>query len=167
MPKICKKCNSSFPYSKKIDGKIRNFGNRKFCLDCSPFGSHNTRTLKITQTHKVCSDCKEEKELSQFYYKTSGYPYCYCKSCMSKRRVSYYKNNKRKAVIYKGGACQACGYAKCDAALEFHHRNPEEKDFSFSRFKGVSIEKVKPELDKCVLLCANCHRETHQGLHTW
>jgi hypothetical protein len=70
---------------------------------------------------------------------------------------------REKAIAYKGGRCSACGYSKCHAALEFHHRS-REKDFGISA-KGYtrSWEKVKQELDKCVLLCANCHREAHSG----
>lgn len=70
-----------------------------------------------------------------------------------------------KAIEYKGGKCQRCNYDRCKAALEFHHRDPEEKDFSISR-KGfaTSWEKVKLELDKCDMLCANCHREEHDIL---
>lgn len=66
---------------------------------------------------------------------------------------------KRKAVVYKGGGCIVCGYDKCDAALEFHHLDPEEKDFSIS--SSSSWRKIKNELDKCVLLCCRCHREVH------
>jgi len=69
---------------------------------------------------------------------------------------------KLKAVEYKGGKCQWCGYSKCVDALEFHHNTPGEKDFSISG-TGVtrSWSKIKIELDKCSLLCANCHREAH------
>lgn len=66
------------------------------------------------------------------------------------------------AVEYKGGQCEACGYNRCIEALEFHHTNFSQKDFSISN-KGYtrSWAKVKEELDKCKLLCANCHREIH------
>ena len=68
------------------------------------------------------------------------------------------------AVSYKGGCCQICGYDRCIEALEFHHLDPTQKDFGISQ-KGYtrSWEKVKEEADKCVLLCANCHREVHAG----
>ena len=67
------------------------------------------------------------------------------------------------AINQKGGKCEYCGYNKNIAALDFHHINPEEKDFSISH-KGhtKSWESVKKELDKCILLCANCHREIHE-----
>lgn len=66
------------------------------------------------------------------------------------------------AVEYKGGKCEKCGYNKCIGALEFHHLNPEEKDFSIGS-KGYtrSWEQVKIELDKCILVCSNCHKEIH------
>ena len=68
------------------------------------------------------------------------------------------------AVEYKGGRCQVCGYDRCIEALEFHHLDPTQKDFGISH-KGYtrSWEKVKEEVDKCILLCANCHREFHAG----
>jgi hypothetical protein len=63
-----------------------------------------------------------------------------------------------------GGACVACGYDRCMAALQFHHLRPDEKQFSLGR-KGVarSLEKARAEARKCVLLCANCHAEVEAG----
>ncbi|HVG21805.1 MAG TPA: HNH endonuclease signature motif containing protein [Blastocatellia bacterium] len=68
------------------------------------------------------------------------------------------------AVSYKGGCRQICSYDRCFEALEFHHLDPTQKDFGISK-KGYtrSWEKVKNEIDKCLLLCANCHREFHAG----
>ena len=69
------------------------------------------------------------------------------------------------SVEYKGGKCVTCGYDKCIDALEFHHEDASLKDFSISS-KGYtrSWQKVKEELDKCILVCANCHRELHAKL---
>ena len=73
-----------------------------------------------------------------------------------------YKMIKEKAIKYKGGKCCLCGYNKYNGALEFHHINPDEKDFNISKDGHVrSWERVRGEIDKCVLLCANCHRELH------
>ena len=68
------------------------------------------------------------------------------------------------AVAHKGSRCQVCGYDKCIEALEFHHLDPRQKDFGIS-YKGYtrSWARVKEEVDKCALLCANCHREVHAG----
>ena len=69
------------------------------------------------------------------------------------------------SIEYKGGKCQVCGYNKCQAALELHHLNKSEKNFGIGD-KGYtrSWEKVRAELDKCILLCANCHREIGSGI---
>jgi len=69
------------------------------------------------------------------------------------------------AVEYKGGKCEICGYDRCIEALEFHHKNTSSKDFGISA-KGYtrSWKKVMEELDKCVIVCANCHRELHAKL---
>lgn len=74
-----------------------------------------------------------------------------------KRRIKI----KEDAVKYKGGECQKCKYSKCINALDFHHINPNEKDFNISRSYKKSWDKIKHELDKTILLCSNCHREFH------
>jgi len=68
---------------------------------------------------------------------------------------------KLKAIEYKGGECQRCGYNKCYSAMDFHHRDPAEKDMVWSQIRRQSLEMITKELDKCDLLCANCHREEH------
>ena len=68
---------------------------------------------------------------------------------------------KKKLVDYKGGKCEICGYDKCINALDFHHLNPNEKDFGISNYMVLSFDKLKKEVDKCILVCANCHREIH------
>lgn len=88
----------------------------------------------------------------------------------TKRSTAPYVKARRKklkdlAIEYKGGKCSCCGYNKCKAALEFHHLDPNEKEFGLGT-KGLtrSWDKIKIELDKCILLCANCHREIHNIL---
>jgi len=61
-----------------------------------------------------------------------------------------------------GGKCQICGYIKCRNSLEIHHIDSEEKEISFQNI--VSWERIYKELEKCILLCANCHREVHVGV---
>lgn len=85
----------------------------------------------------------------------------YIIKAVAKRR----KKIREMAVKYKGGKCEVCGYDKCIQALEFHHLNNKGKDFGISdRGYTRSWQKVKQEIDKCILLCANCHRELHAGL---
>ena len=108
----------------------------------------------------VCNVCNKT-----YIYNTkkrSGNRRNYCGSCLVQKRR---KKLKQLSVEYKGGKCILCGYDKCVAALEFHHVNPNEKLFGLST-KGLtrSWEKIKTELDKTVLLCANCHREVESGI---
>jgi hypothetical protein len=71
------------------------------------------------------------------------------------------QKRKRDLVEYKGGKCIDCGYKKCIGALEFHHRDSGEKDYSIGHGTPHSWEDDIKEVDKCDLLCANCHRERH------
>jgi len=72
---------------------------------------------------------------------------------------------KQMAIEYKGGKCMICGYDKFACALDFHHLDESKKSFDLST-KGLtrSWEKTKNEIDKCVLVCANCHREIHANV---
>ena len=83
-----------------------------------------------------------------------------CQKCDNENQKRYSKNLKNKAIEYKGGSCSKCGYNKCAGALEFHHIDPSQKEFGITT-KNVKWEKLKLELDKCILVCANCHREIH------
>lgn len=71
---------------------------------------------------------------------------------------------RQRIINYKGGCCALCGYSKCLAALEMHHVDDHTKEFNISDRKAWTEALVR-ELDKCVLLCANCHREVHAGDH--
>lgn len=85
----------------------------------------------------------------------------YMREAVKRRR----KKLREMAREYKGGKCAVCGYKKCQRALSFHHKNPNQKDFGLS-VRGLtrSWEKIKAEIDKCILLCANCHMEVHDGV---
>jgi hypothetical protein len=68
---------------------------------------------------------------------------------------------KKKAINLKGGCCVLCGYNTCISALHFHHVNSFEKEFSIS--SQNNWKEIEDELNKCILLCANCHAEVHEG----
>lgn len=155
--KRCLKCDKEIPAYIKIKNKLKNLCNRKFCLICSPWKKHNTKNL-IKENNK-CSKCK--KEFDKNDYKGQSW----CRECNLKQTLERQRIFKVKCVEYSGGKCEKCGYNKCYAALEFHHKDPNEKDFNISKFKCTNFEKnfeeIKKELDKCDLLCSNCHREEH------
>lgn len=85
----------------------------------------------------------------------------YLKKAVDKRR----KMIKAMAITYKGNKCVFCHYDRCTGALEFHHLDPKEKDFGLGA-NGLtrSWERTQKELDKCILVCSNCHKEIHAGL---
>jgi hypothetical protein len=81
-----------------------------------------------------------------------------------KKVKSHRQKIKDKAIAYKGGKCVRCQYDKCNRALEFHHLDSTQKDFGISNYTILSWDKIKIELDKCILVCANCHREIHDEI---
>lgn len=69
-------------------------------------------------------------------------------------------------VQLKGGKCCLCGYDRCLSALAFHHMDPNEKELKFGALRASpqSWEKIEKELNKCILVCHNCHSEIHEGI---
>lgn len=154
---ICKKCSKQFPVNIKIDGKIKSLSRRSYCLDCSPL---NSRT-KITDTERRCAKCEKTQSITEYHSRgpnkgTRGK----CKRCVKLEVNDLIRNVKQQCVDYKGGQCELCGYSTCIAAIDFHHKDPSKKDFNVSCRKSLT-KKVKEELDKCQILCSNCHRELH------
>lgn len=164
MPK-CENCKSDFNNWAEIDGVKKNISRRKYCLNCSPFGSHNTRKIHDQQkneTEKQCLTCKIIKPLNEFSKRNNGMNLTgNCKACLHSYNLNRQKLFKMKCVEYKGGKCEICGYNSSLEALEFHHTDKSDKNFSISKKKSCSLKTVKEELDKCKLICSNCHREEH------
>ena len=101
-----------------------------------------------------CKFCEREYD----YDAKAGHTKTQCNSCMVNRRRA---GMKAKCIEYKGGRCILCGYDKCERALVFHHRDPTTKKFQICSGHSRSWDSVKAELEKCDLLCANCHAEQH------
>jgi 5-methylcytosine-specific restriction endonuclease McrA len=110
-----------------------------------------------------CPKCEMVLPSTDFYKRRGiDYSSTYCKICTSDQTLNRMQRLKIQMVDYKGGSCVICGYKKYMGALEFHHLNPKEKDFNLAHMKKYTFdEKVKKELDKCILVCSNCHREIH------
>lgn len=124
-------------------------------VNCYRYFNLNEREVRFCKRHG-------ETEYRNVSKNSKHLRCCKCSSEAVQRRRD---KLKELCVEYKGGCCQSCGYSKCLSALEFHHLDPNEKDFGIGS-KGYtrSFDKVKIELDKCVMLCANCHREEHANL---
>lgn len=138
------------------------------CPDCKPgvfglsrsvtYSAHHTLNIRM----KTCSSCKLEKELSSFHKNpnTKSGLGSQCKSCDNAGRRAKTREKKKKLVDMLGGKCQVCGYSKCLEALDFHHVQ-EDKENAVSSIMKSSFDKILKEAEKCILLCANCHREHH------
>jgi len=168
---VCKKCGVIF----NVDWRISKKGECKYCSSAcshSRVKSEETRKKVSQSMHayrqtepKYCIDCGKKLD----WRNKTGI--CRCCAPSAKTKYEYIKKfrheRKKLLVEYKGGKCQKCGYHKCMAALDFHHRNPKEKEFTISSKKGLfkrTLEEEIKEVDKCDLLCANCHREVHNDL---
>ena len=147
--KICKKCGCRFTHK---------CGNRVYCLNCSPVGFKAGNLPHLRGAIRKCCRCVREYP----YERDSGHGWTRCNSCIVNSRRGRVRH---KAIRYKGGKCVVCGYAKMCRSLVFHHLDPSDKDFEVSSSTAsLSWERIKSELDKCILVCANCHGEIHDGL---
>jgi len=117
---------------------------------------------------KVCLLCGKEFETIKY-----GYTRKYCFDCVPQYKLGDRKQHqesmnqkhreiKKYLVEYKGGKCEKCGYNKCIDALQFHHPD-KNKEFGIA---GTfhALDEYKKEVDKCQLLCSNCHVEEHARL---
>ena len=156
---VCKNCG------KKI---IRKGSNHKYCDKCSKqlrkerhseqskrFNKENPGLYSIANKKRYYNNLKESREYYRNYHNKN-------KAKINQRCREIRKINKDILVTYKGGKCEVCGYNKCLGALEFHHPDGT-KEFGIGRKSNTikGMDKLKKEADKCMLLCANCHKELH------
>jgi transposase len=89
--------------------------------------------------------------------------YFRCGRC--RREAVIRRRRKAKEILVReaGGRCQLCGYDRSQAALEFHHLDPDTKEFGVARRGAHGIDRLRAEIEKCVLLCSNCHAEVENG----
>lgn len=122
-------------------------------------------------SQKCCKQCKKTLDRDNFY-RLTGPQYkstwdcrdSFCKDCRAVYQTDRRRGIKLSAIEYKGGVCKDClvkATSDNQVIFDFHHLDPTQKEISFGKI-SQSLEKIKPELDKCVLLCANCHRLRHR-----
>ncbi len=92
--------------------------------------------------------------------------YYRCRKCRQEAVVRRRQKVKRLLVQEAGGCCRLCGYDRCVAALEFHHLDPDAKEFGVAHRGARSIERLRAEVRKCILLCSNCHAEVESGIRS-
>lgn len=114
--------------------------------------------------NKYCNRCQQTKPENEFY--ECSKKNIYCKTCCKYLTVKRQREYKLKCLEYLGNVCSKCGYNKYAEALDFHHIDPANKKFSIAQFRKKDWKRNKDiiiaELNKCVILCANCHRELHR-----
>lgn len=152
----CQWCNKEFDAKRK---------DTKYCCEaCSKRASRYRLSQGIDSSKHICAKCQKE-----FIIKEHAYNRRYCYDCMPKIPKSGAENRaiiKQWALEYKGKQCCICGYDKCSQALDFHHIDNNKKEFVLSdRNLILDWQEIKKELDKCLLVCSNCHREIHAGMH--
>ena len=113
---------------------------------------------------KICSKCGIEKPLTEYHkngFKSDGSQKYrgYCKTCANKRETERYWEKREFIDTYRT-VCAKCGESRSHV-LDFHHRNPKEKEFTIGQLRKGSQEVLQKEISKCVCLCANCHRDFH------
>lgn len=119
------------------------------------------------RAHEVFMDCKRcEVTLTKENTYTKGPKrpndfQSYCKSCFNRYCAERWRQKKLDAIAYKGGACAKCKGHFHYSVFDFHHLDPRDKDVNWTKLRLRSEAKIKAELDKCELLCSNCHRLTH------
>ena len=153
----CKKCGEYIPWQKKIGGKVRYFGGRKFCIQCSPLGTHNTRRDDPLKAPLKGKPVNGKRPYSQWAEEQKR---------MHRQRVSKTgTERKAKLVSMSGGKCSRCGYCKSLRSLCFHHRNDKKFALTVKSLKKHSWEEIIVEWSKCDLVCANCHGEIHDEIN--
>jgi len=139
-------------------------------------------------TTKKCSKCERELSIDNFPMqarKVDGVKKqsrrTECKDCYNEYFRNYMKNNKNHQNRVRQGkrkrqqevtdlklavGCQVCGYKGCYSSLHFHHKDPEIKEYSISWGvqRQLSGDNIQKELDKCIIVCSNCHGEIEQGI---
>jgi transposase len=120
-----------------------------------------TKAAKDAGVSRTTMPCSRHGD-SEFVADRRGY--FKCARCRSEAVTRRRKRVKAILVAEAGGRCALCGYDRCQAALEFHHLVPVEKDFELSH-RGItrSLARARAEAAKCVLLCSNCHAEVEVG----
>jgi hypothetical protein len=138
--------------------------------------------LTSALSQKVCSKCKVSKTVADFNfrYRATGERLPYCRECGKELTKSHYRRNKRQYIArslrsnakrreymrqVKSCPCADCGVQYPYYVMDFDHREGEEKSFEMNRVSRVTLGALKKEIDKCDVVCANCHRErTYQRI---
>lgn len=128
-------------------------------LECDRTKKEKSPNLD-NETTRECTRCKSLLDLND-YYKVKGKTSRICKECHKKKSKKNYDKKVSAVAEYKSN----CGCAKCGETrpyvLEFHHRDPFQKDYTIANRARASLDSIMSEIQKCVVLCSNCHQAFH------
>ena len=111
-------------------------------------------------TTRICNICGKEKKIEEFYFIKNN-PLYTCKECQKEKEHFKYIKKIEQINQYKQTlSCKKCGESRF-YLLDFHHKDPNLKDYTISDNLRANFETIQQEIDKCDVLCANCHREWH------
>ena len=137
--------------------------------------------VEFFMSEKTCSKCKRELPLDNFRWKNKakGQKHSQCKDCQKAQEKIHYQESKERqdSVVatanfqkesnlslvnrIRESGCKKCGEKRI-YILDFHHRDPSQKEKTINRMiKSSSYDNLLAEIEKCDVLCANCHREFH------
>jgi hypothetical protein len=157
--KTCENCSKEFFDDTENNEELGNFHRRRYCYDCVPKQPHTAAPPSGKCFN--CIVCGEP---------LTGTQRKYCSKKCKTHQLSSYPAQKDRGIERKlrliqmsGGACEICGYNKNIAALEFHHLDPDKKEFKLDirLLANRTWKSVLQEFAKCQLVCANCHAEVH------
>lgn len=141
---LCANCHATYHVLERMANSIERRRRESVCTN--------------KETTRTCSKCNTVKP-EKFFNKSNQ---TYCKMCNSEYVSARHNQLKKDCVEYCGGECLICGNKKIEQ-LCFHHLDPTQKEFAIGKITThKKFENSKSELDKCALLCHNCHREIHK-----
>lgn len=137
---------------------------------------NRTVNSSTSSSSKVCSKCKVSKPIEEFNFRnrSSGIRHRYCRECGQKLTQAHYRRNKRQYIErsirakemrreylhqIKSCPCTDCGIQYPFYVMDFDHREGETKSFEMNQVNYVTMRAIKQEIEKCDIVCANCHRE--------
>lgn len=121
----------------------------------------DTQHLSDCRNVIQCNCCKEYKTLDNYYFTKGKLGQKVCKECVRQKEKDKYHSVQNELKEFKQQhPCEKCGCSKY-YLIDFHHLDPTEKDFTISNNSHAKIETLMKEINKCIPLCSNCHREFH------
>lgn len=173
-----KLCQESFCYNEILTktGRVKGGTNRQilkkyielynidishFTNSTSPKGKRIKQSQKDLPLTKFCLQCNTEKDTYKDFYWSNGKTRNICKECVRNKEKEHYQDCVQRLTELKQTlSCQKC-HENRYYLLEFHHRDPSLKNFEISEKIKLPLDKIQEEIEKCDVLCANCHREWH------